>query len=340
MSKNHTPAQLIFGFVLISILSLFFQGCASIPKADPVLVSKYTLPVSIDKQETLIYVIRQENFVGAAQGLWVACNDKYIADLSSGSYTYFKMKADINTVNLRQMKTPVFFKNVDFRPGETVFLYFEYGKGLYEIDKDVGKTIVMQYKKIEDASNPDKSIDFEMGLMNPGFLGLPLMKESKENIEPDANNATVTFIRSQSFAENLSFGIWNQQGLLGNLKGKTHFVSKLSSGKHVFVANGYYGNYYLVNAELAAGKKYYVMVEVSMGWMAPNLHFFPVKNDIEPNEIQEKMNQSMRMAIDTNVIDAKIKKRLDAALPLVQRTIDNMKKGNLEAPSLEPKDGR
>ena len=119
--------SIIFGYLLlISVLYMLLAGCASIPKPDPVLISKYTLPVSMDEQETLIYVIRQENFVGAAQGLWVAYNDKFIADLSSGSYTYFKTKADLNTVNLRQMKTPVFFKNVDFRPGETVFLFFEY----------------------------------------------------------------------------------------------------------------------------------------------------------------------------------------------------------------------
>ena len=74
-------------------------------------------------------MIRQDTVLGAAQGLWVACNDRYIADLSAGSYTYFKTKADINTINLRQMQIPIFFKNVDFRPGETVFLFLEYAKG-------------------------------------------------------------------------------------------------------------------------------------------------------------------------------------------------------------------
>ncbi len=333
--------SLFFGTLLV-FLGLYglLTGCASIPKPDPVLVSKYTSPVSLDEQETLVFVIRQETILGAAQGLWVACNDKYVADLSSGSYTYFKTKADINTINLRQMKTPVFFKNVDFRPGETVFLYFEYAKGFYEIERDAGKTIVMQYKKIEDSNNPDKSTDFEMGLMNPGFVNLPLMKESTANIEPDANNATVTFIRSQSYAENLSFGIWNQQGFLGNLKGKSYFITKLPPGKHVFVANGYYGNYHVVNAELAAGKKYYVLAEVSMGWMTPNLSLIPVKDDIKLDDIQGKMNQSKKMEMDINAIDVKIKKRLDAGLPLVQRAIDNMNKGNQEVKVLDSKFGR
>jgi len=105
------------------------RNCSSIPKADPTLVGQYKSPISIGEQETLIFVIRQDTVLGAAQGLWVACNDRYIADLSAGSYTYFKTKADINTINLRQMQIPIFFKNVDFCPGEKVFALLSMPKG-------------------------------------------------------------------------------------------------------------------------------------------------------------------------------------------------------------------
>ena len=160
--------------------------------------------------------------------------------MSAGSYTYFKTKADINTINLRQMQIPIFFKNVDFRPGETVFLFLEYAKGFYEVDKDVGKTMVMQYNKIEEANNPEKNVDYVIGLMNPGIVDLRLMKETAAVPEPDANHGTVTFLRLQDFGAAFPIGIWNQDGFLGDIQGQSQFTVRLWPGEHFFIANSRY----------------------------------------------------------------------------------------------------
>jgi hypothetical protein len=338
MSKIRVHLRFVFICIFISVSFQLIVGCVSIPKADPVLVSQYKAPIDIGEQETLIFVIRQDIFRGSAQGLWVACNDRYIADLSAGSYTYFKTRADINTVNLRQMQVPIFFRSVDFRPGETVFFYLEYGKGFYEVDKDLGKTMVMQYNKIENANNPEKNVDYVIGLMNPGLVDLKLMKETAAVPEPDANHATVTFLRPQDLGAAFPIGIWNQDGFLGDIRGRSQFTVKLQPGEQFFIANSRFYN--ALKADLSAGKKYYIIVETSRGWSQMNISFLPVKADIEQNKIREWMNQSAKNTECTIPADSKIQKRIAAALPLVSRTIDDVKSGKLQAPSLAATDGR
>ncbi len=336
--KNQKNVR-IFILAIIALLILIFSGCASTPKINPELVKKYQSPVSIGEKETLIYVIRQNTFVGAAQHLWVGCNDQYIAELGAGEYCYFKVPAALNTINLRQMQIPLAFYRVDFRPSEIIFLYFEYTKGLIsEIDKDLGMSIVMSFEEAKKYDGPDKNTDFEIGLMNPDYVNIGLMKESATTPKLDKKYALVSFIRPQSFAQVLAFGIWNQDGFLGSLKGKNYFTVKLSPGKHTFIANSRY--YSALKAHLEAGKHYYVLVEASMGWAQANIDLLPVKNEIKQSEIQEWMDKSVRIEMDKSAIDENIKNRLEAAMPLVGKTITNIEKGELEADLLEGKDGR
>jgi len=41
--------------------------------------------------------------------------------------------------------------------------------------------MVMQYNKIEEANNPEKNVDYVIGLMNPGIVDLRLMKETAQS---------------------------------------------------------------------------------------------------------------------------------------------------------------
>ena len=336
--KNHKYVRM-FTFATIALVIIIVSGCASIPKINPELVKNYQAPVNIGKEETLIYVIRQNTFVGAAQHLWVGCNDQYVANLGAGNYCYFKVPADLNTINLRQMQIPLCFYRVDFRPSETVFLYFEYTKGLFtEVDKELGITMVMSSEEGQKYDGSDKNTDVEIGLMNPGYVNVQVMKESSAMPKVDESHALVSFIRPQTFAEALSFGIWNQDGLLGSLKGKNYFTAKLSPGKHIFIANSRY--YSALRAHLEAGKHYYVKVEASMGWSQANINMLPVKNDLEQKEIQEWMDKSVGMELDKSAINENIQKRLEAAIPLLKKTIADVEEGRLKAELLEDRDGR
>jgi hypothetical protein len=334
----HSPFRCRFVWLLAIGMLMLLIGCAATPKVDPKLISQYQAPVPIGEEETLIYVIRQNTMLGAAQHLWVACNDRYYANLMAGQYCCFKVPAGVNTVNMRQMQVPFGFYRVDFRPEETVFLYFEMTKGkVTEVDADLGKTIVMKFKKAKDV-NPEENTDVAMGLMNPGFVNLPLMKDATMVLEPAAGTATVTFIRSQGFAKEMAFGIWNQDRFLGSLTGKSCFAVELPAGDHTFVANSRY--HAGLKAELEAGKRYYVLVEASMGWSQANLDFSPVQSDVAQSKIDSWIGACAQLELDTAAIDDLIRKRLDAAFPYVQDAVAKVQSGEIEAPLLAAADGR
>ena len=73
---------------LLMITSLgIFSGCSGKMSINKDLVKNYKQPISVASNETLVYVIRESAFAGGGRGLWVAHNDKVIADLGSGEYT-------------------------------------------------------------------------------------------------------------------------------------------------------------------------------------------------------------------------------------------------------------
>lgn len=250
----------------------------------------------------------------------------------------FKVPAGVNTVNVRQMQVPFGFYRVDFRPKETVFLYFEMTKGLMsELDANVGKSVVMKFKESTNLSQ-ETNADLMMGLMNPGFVNLPLIKPSTAALAPAEDTATVIFIRSQGYAKEMVFGIWNQDQLLGNLNGDSCFTVELPAGNHTFVANSRY--HAGLKAELEGGKRYYVRVEAGMGWSQVNISFEPVQSDVSQSKIDGWTRACSQLELDTAAIDEKIRQRLDAALPYVQDAVSKVQSGAVEAPILAAKDGR
>lgn len=233
----------------------------------------------------------------------------------------------------------MYFLRVDFRPSETVFLYFEYTKGaFYEIEPDLGKSIVMSFKKAEKFDGSEINTDFEMGLMNPGLVGLDLMKTNDIELQPDDEHALVSFIREKPFIEAVAFGIWNQDGFIGQLKGKSVFTVKLPPGNHTFLSNSRY--YTALKADLEAGKHYYVTLSVSSGWAQANLSLSPVKSNVAQSEIEKWKSQCSQVSLDESSIDDEIRKRIDAALPIVEKTIERVESGDLEFEILEKDDGR
>ena len=326
-------AGLLFLSVLL-VLGFVMTGCASSPKVKPKLVEQYQQPVAVDENETLVYVIRQSAFAGSAQQVWVGCNDEFKAQIASGTYCFFKVPADINTINLRQMQIPFGFFQVDFRPGETVFLFFETKKGqFHEVDQDLGKTLVMESSLSKPYKGDHKNTDFEIGLMNPGFVNLHMMKPSETPPIVDDGHAVVTFLRPQKFIGFMSFGIWNQDGLLGNLKGQTCFSVKLTPERHTFIANSRY--YSALTADLEPGRHYYVVVEASRGWSQANINFEPVAKDVRQSTIEKWLKSCTAVTLDQDAVNEKVRKRLDAALPLVKRTVEQVTSGGLKAQVLQ-----
>lgn len=324
---------------LVLILSLgLFSGCSSKLVVNKKLIDQFVPAVVLEKNESLVYVIRQSSMLGGARGLYVALNDQIIANIHSGKYCYFKVKDGINTINLEQIM-PFHFYRLDNRPGETLYLYFEMTSGKFlELPEDLGITAVMKAKKAKDIGRPKNNKGYVSAIMNPGLLNLYLMKETAENIGPDKENAIITFIRPQSFVKEMAFGIWSENAFLGNLKGESYFQIKVPAGKHTFFGRS--EQFSVLEAEVEAGKHYFVKVRATMGWAQAHIRLLPVKIDEKQSAIQKWLDNSKQVIIDDAAIDTQIKSRLNLALPYIERALNNVNSGEAESRYLNKTDGR
>lgn len=326
-----------------SILLLFcvfaLSGCGSKLTVNNELNKQFSSPVNISEDESLVYVIRQSSMLGAARGLYVALDDKIVGNVNSGTYCYFRTKNDINTVNLEQV-VPFGYTRIDNRKGEEIFLYFEMSTGKFtELEKELGMTAVMKSSLAKDIVGGSKNNNgFISGLINPNLVGLNLMKETDEQLVPDGDNSVITFIRAQSFITDMAFGIWDEQGFLGNLKGQSYFQIKVPAGKYNFFGKS--EHFSVLEANITGGKHYFVQVAANMGWSQPHIKLLPVNGETEQKDLDKWVNGSKKVKLDDAAIDETIKKRLDLALPHIEEALTKVKNGQLESRKLTADDGR
>jgi hypothetical protein len=276
----------------------------------------------------MIYVIRTSSLHGAARTVWVACNDQYIAKLQSGSYYYFKVPAGINTVNIEQSGISLVYHQVDNRGGETVFLQLEYTKGkLVEIPKNQGITLVMKYKEGSKYSGGEKSDQYQKALLNPGFVGLELMKSADaDSSDHPSGAAWITFIRNLSYAKDVPFSIWSKEGWIGDLNGESYFRTKVQPGRHLFFC--YSGNWKALEIKAEAGKHYFVQVTVDSGWQAANLQFKPIYKE-QNHYLQTWIKGSREVTPNEAAIDSAVRGRLDLSMPLIEKAMKKVQDGSL-----------
>jgi len=107
-----------------------------------------------------------------------------------------------------------------------------------------------------------------------------------EPLEASASTAKVYFIMPNSGVTitggGLTFGtqfvLWDSDVFLSNIKSKDCLVLNFRAGTHYFLAQG--GNWYIVEANLAAGKSYYFEVITLPGFSSPSVR---LKN-LAPND--------------------------------------------------------
>ena len=336
--RKHLNAT--FLMLLAFALSFMLWGCAT-THVDPKLVAQFKPPVTPTEQETMVYVIRISGFVGAARSVWVACNDHYMAELASGSYAYFKVPAGLNTINIEQTGIPLAWNRIDDRPGETVFFKHEYTKGtLEEVPRDQGITLVMLYEQARKYKSNEKSDRYKTGLVNPGLLGLNLMKAVPEGAGPadTADFATITFIRPQDFVKEMPLSVWDEKGWVGSLKGETYFQIQVPPGEHLFFCKG--EAWSACKADVQAGRHYIVEVAISRGWQQADIHFAEAEKAVQNGDVEEWFEACAGMTRDEAAVNASVQKRLEAALPLVRKAAEMVAGGELTPIPVAAMDGR
>jgi len=106
-------------------------------------------------------------------------------------------------------------------------------------------------------------------------------------------NAGVT-ITSGGLSFGSQFVLWDSDTFISNIKSKDCLVFNFKAGTHYFMAQG--GNWYIVEAQLAAGKTYYFEVITLPGFRAPSVQ---LKN-LAPNDPDVE-----KFLKETNVISPK-----------------------------------
>ncbi len=108
----------------------------------------------------------------------------------------------------------------------------------------------------------------------------PYMQEAEPiNIKPSPDKALVYFMRPSGFAFGIHFQIWDRYKLMGLSQAKSYFAYECEPGKHLFI--GIAENKRAVDADLEAGKIYYIITQVKMGGWKARMAFIPVTRDSE-----------------------------------------------------------
>jgi hypothetical protein len=338
--------------VLAALAALLLAGCASGPKSSPELAAKFAPAMEIADDETLVYVIRQKTMVGAGMWLYVGLDDKIVADLGQGTYTYFKVQDGIHTVCVEQ-NDPLNWVRVDRRPGQIVFLYFQYDKGTFsEIDPELGKTLVMQTKPCAKFTKDWTASALADSLVNPSLVGLALVKEGGPEVKPDAENAVVTFYRTKDLTNDKGVAVWCDREFLGNVPSKSAFRAKVSAGRHLFYSGARWGDDDMlawskdtskatgknawVTAELEAGKEYFVNLESGYGKFGLAVVLAAAKAD---GATKAKVAALKSFVLDEGAIDETVRERLDAAKGQLETAMSDSSVKILFAKGIELKEG-
>ena len=113
------------------------------------------------------------------------------------------------------------------------------------------------------------------------------MKEAPPpTADPVAGLATVYFVRPSGFGSGVNFQVWDRDHFLGLAQAKSYFLCVLPPGKHLFIATA--ENKVAVEADLAAGKRYYLYLGPRMGgWRARVSMVGVTRSSGEWNDIEE-----------------------------------------------------
>ncbi len=93
------------------------------------------------------------------------------------------------------------------------------------------------------------------------------MRPAESLLTPPQDKAIVRFMRPSGFGFAINFNVWDGEKAIGNSVAKSQFDYLADPGKHVFVAVS--ENKVFLEADLEAGKTYYVITRVYPGvWKA------------------------------------------------------------------------
>ncbi|MDP2681772.1 MAG: hypothetical protein Q8P28_03045 [Deltaproteobacteria bacterium] len=105
------------------------------------------------------------------------------------------------------------------------------------------------------------------------------MKPSQVALNPTKDKALVRFMRPSGFGFAINFNICDGEKVIGNSVAKSQFDYLTEPGKHIFIAVA--ENKVFLEAELEAGKTYYVITQIYPGVWKARVAFISVNKGSE-----------------------------------------------------------
>ena len=103
--------------------------------------------------------------------------------------------------------------------------------------------------------------------------------------------AMVYFMRPSSMGFAINFQIWDSNHFVGLSQAKSFFAYECDPGKHLFL--GFAENRVAIEADLEAGKSYYIGTNVRMGAWKARMEFTPVTRGSELWDKVEEYKKSL-----------------------------------------------
>ena len=120
---------------------------------------------------------------------------------------------------------------------------------------------------------------------------------------PSPGKAMVYFMRPSGMGFAIHFQIWENYELIGLSQAKSYFAFECEPGRHYFIGRA--ENKRVVEADLEAGKTYYVLTQVKMGAWKARMEFIPVTRGSEYWDKVEEYKQKLNyVVIEQAVADA------------------------------------
>jgi len=154
---------------------------------------------------------------------------------------------------------------------------------------------------------------------------------------PPPEKAMVYFMRPSGMGFGINFQIWDGTYFVGLSQAKSYFAYECDPGKHLFL--GIAENKVAIEADLEAGKSYYIGTNVRVGAVKARMDFTPVTRG---SELWDKVDEYKR---NLNFIAVKEEERVrwEAAKKKdVQRLVDHFSTGAVKTQvlKLNREDGR
>jgi len=96
---------------------------------------------------------------------------------------------------------------------------------------------------------------------------------------PAPDKALVYFMRPSGMGFAVNFQIWDSDHFVGLSQAKSYFAYECNPGTHLFI--GIAENKVAIQADLEAGKSYYIGTNVRTGWAKARMQFTPVTRGSE-----------------------------------------------------------